>query len=261
MGLSLDSLPLVLQFNKRDLSDVLSVDELNRSLNRANWAWFEASAVNGKGVLETLKGVSKLTLLSLRQRLARSVPPGERPILPGAETARPARPPARPASAAAHSPAPAPSPPPPKAAAPRPAAPAPSVVAAARPAPPRTAPAAKRPVDALSELERLRREAMRSSEAATPPPAAPRGGTVARPAPAARPATPANGHGQLFRDIQLTLKRADFERARRFTLSLQVEDGANRVVDAIRGLEVEFDDPSQLEQVLLKLNIALHSKD
>jgi signal recognition particle receptor subunit beta len=240
MGLSLEALPLVLQYNKRDLSDVLVVDELNRALNRNNWAWFEAAAVNGKGVFETLKGISKLTLLSLRQRLARTGAAAERPIPPGAESARPARPPSRPA--AAPPPAPgagreAPAVPPREAAKAAPAA------RPARAAPPPATPARK-PIDALSELERLRREA-----------------APARRAPAARAAAPANGHGQLFRDIQLTLKRADFERARRFSLTLQVEDENNRVVDAVRGLEVEFDDPSRLERVLLKLNIALHSKD
>src|SRR6478609_443280 len=50
MGLSVDTLPLVLQFNKRDLADICSVDEMNAALNRHNWPSFEASAVTGMGV-------------------------------------------------------------------------------------------------------------------------------------------------------------------------------------------------------------------
>jgi signal recognition particle receptor subunit beta len=71
MGLSSESLPLVLQFNKRDLADICSVEEINRNLNPHGWPHFEASALTGQGVFETLKGVSKLTLLSLKKRLTR----------------------------------------------------------------------------------------------------------------------------------------------------------------------------------------------
>ncbi len=71
MGLSSESLPLVLQYNKRDLADICSVDEINRILNPHGWPHFEASALTGQGVFETLKGVSKLTLLSLKKRLTR----------------------------------------------------------------------------------------------------------------------------------------------------------------------------------------------
>src|ERR1700704_6539727 len=45
MGLSSDTLPLVLQYNKRDLADICTLDEMNAALNRNNWPWFEASAV------------------------------------------------------------------------------------------------------------------------------------------------------------------------------------------------------------------------
>ena len=71
MGLSVDTIPLVLQYNKRDLADILSVEELNQALNPKGWPHFESSALTGQGVFETLKGVSKLTLLSLKKRLTR----------------------------------------------------------------------------------------------------------------------------------------------------------------------------------------------
>ena len=70
IGLSVDEIPLVLQYNKRDLSNILAVDELNAALNAAGrYECFEASAANGTGVFETLKGISKLTLRALRSRM------------------------------------------------------------------------------------------------------------------------------------------------------------------------------------------------
>ncbi len=71
MGLSLDTLPVVLQFNKRDLPDICTVEEMNAALNRGNWSHVEASAVTGMGVFETLKEISQVTLLSLKKRLGR----------------------------------------------------------------------------------------------------------------------------------------------------------------------------------------------
>ena len=66
MQLSLETVPIVLQYNKRDLPDVLSVEELNRALNPRGWEYYEASAVTGLGVFETLKGISRLTLMAFR---------------------------------------------------------------------------------------------------------------------------------------------------------------------------------------------------
>jgi signal recognition particle receptor subunit beta len=63
MGLSLDTIPLILQYNKRDLPGVCSVEELNQALNRNNWPHIESSAINGTGVFETLNMVSKMTNL------------------------------------------------------------------------------------------------------------------------------------------------------------------------------------------------------
>ncbi len=71
LGLSLDELPLVLQFNKRDLNNILSEDELNADLNPDGaFPWHPASALNGDGVFETLKEITKVTLKRLRKRMA-----------------------------------------------------------------------------------------------------------------------------------------------------------------------------------------------
>ena len=70
IGLNLESVPRVFQYNKRDLQNILSIDELNATLNPGNSVeWYEASATNGTGVFETLKGISKLTLRSLKGRM------------------------------------------------------------------------------------------------------------------------------------------------------------------------------------------------
>jgi hypothetical protein len=361
MGLSVDSLPLVLQYNKRDLADICSVEELNQAVNRQGWPWFEASAVSGQGVFETLKGISKYTLLALKKRLGRSGAETPARLGAAATSAAAGQPPARPApGAAAGGPAPGPAPAGPvpaskgveavAAASPAPSGQAGGAAAAggqtsrgagAPPAPPLAPPAAaaasvaevasspgdgaalpsipppasaaaaapagalapptgvaapgraaaagsrssgrratgkNRPVDVLGELEKLRREAMQPAAAAagrpgpqaTQPaaaPAAPRGrpgppsplagrGAVAGPAKAA-----GNGRAELSRNIELTLKRADFARARRFLLSFQVEDEQHRVVDAVRDLQVEIKDTDEVEKLLLRFNIALHAKE
>lgn len=61
-GYDPDKLPLVIQYNKRDLPNVLSVEELNAKLNPRGWPHFEASATKGTGVFDTLKLIIKLVL-------------------------------------------------------------------------------------------------------------------------------------------------------------------------------------------------------
>lgn len=66
-GCSLQTLPYVMQYNKRDLPGIASIEELRASLNPLGVPEFEACAVRGDGVIETLKGVAKLVLRKLRQ--------------------------------------------------------------------------------------------------------------------------------------------------------------------------------------------------
>jgi signal recognition particle receptor subunit beta len=61
-GLTLDSVPYVLQYNKRDLPNVNTYEELEGVLNPRNVPSFEAVAVEGSGVFATLKAVSKAVL-------------------------------------------------------------------------------------------------------------------------------------------------------------------------------------------------------
>ncbi len=72
--ISIFKIPLILQYNKRDLADqsipIMSIDEMERNLNRQiKVPSFPSSAVNGYGVGVTLKECLKLTLKSLQRQL------------------------------------------------------------------------------------------------------------------------------------------------------------------------------------------------
>ena len=64
-GYDINTIPFVLQLNKRDLPNVAPVDEMKRLLMRKQEPIFEAVAAKGPGVFETLKGVAKLVLQEL----------------------------------------------------------------------------------------------------------------------------------------------------------------------------------------------------
>ena len=66
-GFDLRTLPYALQFNKRDLPNVVPVDEMYRTLNYKREPTFEAVATNGRGVFDTLKAVAKLILRDLNK--------------------------------------------------------------------------------------------------------------------------------------------------------------------------------------------------
>ncbi len=64
-NLNLASVPVVLQYNKRDLPNISTVDELEKILNPQKLPSFEAVAIQGIGVFETLKAISKLVIRNL----------------------------------------------------------------------------------------------------------------------------------------------------------------------------------------------------
>ncbi len=68
-GYDLETIPYVLQLNKRDLKNVTPVEELAKALRIKNEPMLEAIATDGTGVFQSLKAVSKLILIDLRQRL------------------------------------------------------------------------------------------------------------------------------------------------------------------------------------------------
>ncbi|RMG66970.1 MAG: GTPase, partial [Nitrospirae bacterium] len=57
-----DDIPLVLQYNKRDLDNVMSLTELNAQLNKMGVPFYESVATEGKGVKETFEAIVKLLL-------------------------------------------------------------------------------------------------------------------------------------------------------------------------------------------------------
>jgi mutual gliding-motility protein MglA len=64
-GLKLENVPFALQYNKRDLRNVIPVSDLQEELNPQRYPHFEAVATQGVGVFDTLKCVSKLVLRKL----------------------------------------------------------------------------------------------------------------------------------------------------------------------------------------------------
>jgi hypothetical protein len=64
-GYDAQRLPIALQYNKRDLSSAVPIEEMRAHLNPTALAEFEAVAIEGKGVFETLRAVSKMVLKSL----------------------------------------------------------------------------------------------------------------------------------------------------------------------------------------------------
>jgi hypothetical protein len=67
-GYDLDRIPWVIQYNKRDLPSVASVEELRSLLNPTGAVPdFEATATSGGGVFDSLKAVAKLVLTELKR--------------------------------------------------------------------------------------------------------------------------------------------------------------------------------------------------
>jgi signal recognition particle receptor subunit beta len=67
-GIEPTKIPLVIQYNKRDLRNAVPIDELQKALNPRNLPWFEAIAPQGVGVFETLKAISKIVLQELQRK-------------------------------------------------------------------------------------------------------------------------------------------------------------------------------------------------
>jgi signal recognition particle receptor subunit beta len=66
-GYQLERVPYVVQYNKRDLPNIATVEELHRLVNPRNVPEFQAVAPTGVGVFDTLKAVAKLVLTELKK--------------------------------------------------------------------------------------------------------------------------------------------------------------------------------------------------
>src|SRR5262245_3185037 len=195
MGRGLADVPIVVQYNKRDLPDAMSVEDLQKQVNLHSFPHFEAVAKTGQGVFPTLKSLAAMVLEAVNKgglgatRAARPTPsaPATAPSAGGD---------ARPAPSASPAPAPA-APAPSTAGGGAPSRPVPSTVGfspVARPAAPSPIPTGARPAAIAASaptgpMAGLPKE--KSVEAgvatATLPPPAPR--AVSRPSP-----SPAGAH-------------------------------------------------------------------
>jgi mutual gliding-motility protein MglA len=70
LGLSSDQVPVVFQYNKRDIRNILPVATLQGELNAEGAPHFEAAALHGIGVFETLKAISRVAITAIRRKLS-----------------------------------------------------------------------------------------------------------------------------------------------------------------------------------------------
>ncbi|HIE08064.1 MAG TPA: GTPase [Desulfarculaceae bacterium] len=68
----ISQLPLILQYNKRDLEDIMSIEDLDRLFNQPHLTSYAASAVTGNGVLQTLTACCKQVLHDLKNKSKRT---------------------------------------------------------------------------------------------------------------------------------------------------------------------------------------------
>jgi len=59
----LKEIPMVIQYNKRDLPNIMPINDLQLNVNKEGYTYFEAVAIRGIGVFDTLKGICRLTIL------------------------------------------------------------------------------------------------------------------------------------------------------------------------------------------------------
>lgn len=72
--IALETIPVVIQYNKRDLMSALPVATMQEALGFSAYPFVEATAAEGRGVVETFRLVSKLTFVDLLRRLQRGSP-------------------------------------------------------------------------------------------------------------------------------------------------------------------------------------------
>jgi signal recognition particle receptor subunit beta len=197
-GLTLDEIPWVIQYNKRDLPDAVPFAELDAKLNPLKKPSFEAVASKGTGVYETFHGIATMVYRVLKDRLEKGELSTEIGDTAPAQHAEPTRP-------GAKAPAPRTKTPTDEIVATRPtrpAAPAPAPpkrpVAAAPPEPP----AATDPFEYDDHVDMMLREVdAPAAKPAAPKPAAKPAAPAPRKAPAPEPAPPAKAPGRRLAEM------------------------------------------------------------
>lgn len=97
--IDIDDTPIIVQYNKRDIPGVPSIEALQEALGLEGYPWAEASALKGEGVMETFKLVSKITAKHLYNRLKGKNEPIDRSKPAKADKPPTAAAPAKPATA------------------------------------------------------------------------------------------------------------------------------------------------------------------
>lgn len=88
LGLNLGDIPMVFQWNKRDLRNVVPLEELEAAFNPRGTPSFQSVASDGTGVFETLRGITKLALSHIKIHVLGET---HAPALPAAPVAGPPR--------------------------------------------------------------------------------------------------------------------------------------------------------------------------
>ncbi len=68
-GYKIDEIPIVIQYNKRDLRDIIDINTFQTLINRDHYAHFESIAIQGKGVISTFKEVGIKVLEIVRMKM------------------------------------------------------------------------------------------------------------------------------------------------------------------------------------------------
>ncbi len=76
-GLNVDEIPLVLQFNKRDLADAMSVETMEADLNRAKVPAFATNALTGEGVFDAFVRVTEAMVDGVARKYQLDSPDGD----------------------------------------------------------------------------------------------------------------------------------------------------------------------------------------
>jgi len=69
-NISYAEIPIIIQYNKRDLREILPLDDLNKEINPENRPSFPTVATNGENVIESLHAIMKMVIIYLKNRLS-----------------------------------------------------------------------------------------------------------------------------------------------------------------------------------------------
>lgn len=81
-GLDINNIPIIIQWNKQDLPDLLSIGELEAKINVRKVPTIKAVAVRGEGVLETFKLISREVMRFLQAKVGKGVTPSTKQSAP-----------------------------------------------------------------------------------------------------------------------------------------------------------------------------------